>query len=1441
MEDIPEIGDTPQSIWRWFYKRFIDQEQIQMINRYFDNPKLSGKNRIQSDDLLNSSVMINPYLSRPPNLFVFPISQIQDIVTCRKNGKQLQYLVKIAGCSYRSLKWFSENEICSVQNGSVVFELFKRFGVQKGKFFFNPFFLCPDIVLSINSDSQTVLVKWRGLPFYFSTWEPYQEYRALAESYLAAFRIKYDKNDVLNECDFQSLEKEINEVYDICKKYICLRKETAIDFIGGPSSIMRKIVYALLKIFYSVSIPSILIIDKFNRDVIIQEIRDRFPPYFLFIGDNEPESLFIAQICIQTKKFPFSILVIDIDVFSKYLNYFSNIQWLFLITYLIEPSIIPFQTLLKYFIHMRIDISVSLQNQYYHTVRPSIDQGLSENVFVCPLIPIQSLLYKSCLKNMFEKYENGSISNQDINKLISISNHPSLFFDFDLDKLKNQVSMKDYIQVLLSSGKMLFIRFFTAYFLRIQRRLLILSYSKKMIDILASFVRESFGFESIVDNYRKDNFPRIITQLVPTSFDMISVFCPQVVIVYDGSYTLKYPLLGDNSTDCHVIKLISAGTHELFLNSNNLRTSFNDVYEDCLNYFFPPLSEIVNSKYIPGSIDCLMSIFNKIQIPIRPNRDFWVLSPVMIQSINKFREETNEFGKNMVSRKKVRLRKRIKRPHTKLVKLSVSILDEPLLPITCIRKRVSTSKKAIDMSLLNNKDIRSLLKGTLQNESKFNIVKRSYKDTQGNSITEYHRNPDVEDIYQLPPNENQLGSIICKESIIQITNVIERQLSNKIMKDQRTSNCSTSLNTSVTPHNQEDIISQSSSKPSQSVPLYKKFINFPPNDQIHNDDYQFIWRFDDISILSLELTFVCWGRWDCIYQKMKGLFSTYSIKEASYCLLKVLDSCDYLQDFPLLKEAASSFSSQWDIQYSVSVSNMLRNYLSNNQISKERLGKFQQQMVASLAISSALSLPRDIFMVDIFPGNNYQWTHDDDRLVLYVIWIGGFESLGFEKVCKWSGSRVPTFSQILIRYEEITCILVGLYSRIPFNFICANSLSDLSYIFPYIEPSLFIPIETEQLVFNYINNFGKITLSEMNIMSGEKIPNNENIQKYIDIIWKESYNKNFHLVYPLLFHQTRESIKELMKRCQQYTECELCINNETLCFEDQCLLKLFLIYYYGSYKYSFLIESVSNETILSKHTLMIKIRSIILNMNKPISYTRSLSDEFEVPPPTPFVVNFSFVIVHFGEIVEDEGYHSSEYIYPVGYESNIYTRNGNNSMKLLYINQIIRGNTGPLFRIIAMARTPIIFEADSPTTAFRNYLSSQRRNELHIQFLQNRVDGHEIFGLMDPCVHMILQTLGLKKKIPLYHNKMFKSSFLKLKKSIKSIQESKQPKENNTASQEGSMDSLSILRFSFPFIERMKNRDKLPYANHFFSSLKNIVESLDEKWVDDSHLTNNFH
>lgn len=139
-------------------------------------------------------------------------------------------------------------------------------------------------------------------------------------------------------------------------------------------------------------------------------------------------------------------------------------------------------------------------------------------------------------------------------------------------------------------------------------------------------------------------------------------------------------------------------------------------------------------------------------------------------------------------------------------------------------------------------------------------------------------------------------------------------------------------------------------------------------------------------------------------------------------------------------------------------------------------------------------------------------------------------------------------------------------------------------------------------------------------------------------------------------------------------------------------------------------------------------------------------------PICPFSVN-GFTVYSLGEIIWNKpGYHTDEYIYPVGYKiSRIYGHFKDPEKKCVYTCRVIENGEFPKFEILANEsdpRDPKIFRISGPSPDYCHTTLLQYINNVCVRSIDIRPQGESFFGLGNPTIMSLIRKLPNIEKCP---------------------------------------------------------------------------------------------
>lgn len=140
-------------------------------------------------------------------------------------------------------------------------------------------------------------------------------------------------------------------------------------------------------------------------------------------------------------------------------------------------------------------------------------------------------------------------------------------------------------------------------------------------------------------------------------------------------------------------------------------------------------------------------------------------------------------------------------------------------------------------------------------------------------------------------------------------------------------------------------------------------------------------------------------------------------------------------------------------------------------------------------------------------------------------------------------------------------------------------------------------------------------------------------------------------------------------------------------------------------------------------------------------------------PIYPFSVN-GFTVYNLGEIVwKKSGYHTDDYIYPVGYKiSRIYGHFKDPEKKCVYTCRVIENGEFPKFEILANDNDPTdpkMFRVTGPSPDYCHTTLLQYINNICVRSMDIRPQGESFFGLDNHTILSLIRKLPNFEKCPL--------------------------------------------------------------------------------------------
>ncbi|OHT13773.1 hypothetical protein TRFO_15989 [Tritrichomonas foetus] len=227
----------------------------------------------------------------------FPKSEIDEI--CGSRNEENEYLVKFEGNSYQHLKWISKKELIKNKNDELTLKGFEHFVIPTDEPFYNPLFVEPERIIDENENNN--LVKWTGLSYKYSTWEPkfsneelIDNFNTLKNPLEMSFPQRYTPIDINDQF---SLDDPQNQVVDRLYNKFCNKKDT--NLYGTIGSILRLQISALFSVLndrHHISGPFLLVVAPTILELAANEMATYTNLTVLQIpDDDEAEFNFIKE------------------------------------------------------------------------------------------------------------------------------------------------------------------------------------------------------------------------------------------------------------------------------------------------------------------------------------------------------------------------------------------------------------------------------------------------------------------------------------------------------------------------------------------------------------------------------------------------------------------------------------------------------------------------------------------------------------------------------------------------------------------------------------------------------------------------------------------------------------------------------------------------------------------------------------------------------------------------------------------------------------------------------------------------------------------------------------------------------------------------------------------------------------------------------------------
>ncbi|KAJ8303648.1 hypothetical protein KUTeg_018800, partial [Tegillarca granosa] len=184
---------------------------------------------------------------------------------------------------------------------------------------------------------------------------------------------------------------------------------------------------------------------------------------------------------------------------------------------------------------------------------------------------------------------------------------------------------------------------------------------------------------------------------------------------------------------------------------------------------------------------------------------------------------------------------------------------------------------------------------------------------------------------------------------------------------------------------------------------------------------------------------------------------------------------------------------------------------------------------------------------------------------------------------------------------------------------------------------------------------------------------------------------------------------------------------------------------------------------------LVVFRKVYINRNED----KQVGSIFHGQEEGNYILRIGSLILHsIGQLLPHQimtgKFHTREFIFPVGYRSSrLYWSMRRLYMRCRYICSILEGDGKPEFciRVVEKGFEDIIFRDSSPKLVWYKVLEpleKMRRNADLVKIFPSFVTGEELFGLMEPTIVRVLESLPGTDMLKNYHFKFGRSSLIEM-------------------------------------------------------------------------------
>lgn len=562
-------------------------------------------------------------------LVVFPETNIDEIVGAKGES---QFYIKMKNESYNHLRWESKEELFKHPNGEKIYKGFKNLGIPTKPPYFNPLFTQPERL--IDKLDNKVLIKWYGLKYKYSTWETEFSNNQLNSAFDSIKNpVKPREPDSFSTIDiheqFSLDEYQEGVVNNLYQKFF-ERKDSLL--LGNIGSILRLEFAALISVInekHSITMPYLIIVDQVVYELAIEELSVYTPFQILGIpGDDLEEFEFIKNHCyvFQDKKPKFQVLVVSADIYDRFIEEYPPLNW---VIAAVDGSEIVSHKISISNLKARMRLNIRRRDDKHEEIDSQDDTtNLHEEItVVCPMISSQKELYHSILSENLDlfisKPENADPSRlfEVTTKLSAISNIPALLKSQELVLKDNKAMAALTRKGFVDSGKMRVLTELIYYSHRNNKRLMILCRDALIIDLLELYFnangiqniritslcqKKRIKLEEISQDAKANKKIVVIAVYSAKTVNWVALE-NDIIVVFDGTsnpmYYFAHTQRKPRRRECKIIRLLTGGTHELYLGACADHYEEVDHYDifraAALDFMIPKREEVTVSKKYP--------------------------------------------------------------------------------------------------------------------------------------------------------------------------------------------------------------------------------------------------------------------------------------------------------------------------------------------------------------------------------------------------------------------------------------------------------------------------------------------------------------------------------------------------------------------------------------------------------------------------------------------------------------------------------------------------------------------------------------------------------------------------------------------------------------------------------------------------------------------------